>query len=475
MPEPGIPNVGEVGSMLRSWALIGTAFVGVVMVPGVVHGPSVSSAATESSRGDRAGAGRTRAMTGATAASSGGAPTEAATATAALAAAHAEPEVPTPFLRGLLPGAPSEASADGTRPRDARDQVHRAQRAGFDRIGFLIASVPDPIDSAFAEDFDAYVASIRLALEASGYVSDQFFDPWAADSQAVTEGKSGGTSGGTGPAESGAPSDRHRREPGILLFRRRTTPAAPAPPLLELFAVLLVGESPTWGVQKTALARALDTIDATCGPRVTHERPEVRRFCGMEEGASTTIRLLGPTSSGAADSIRATIAHWLVGKTSPQPLAFPPTWNIEIRSGSATARATQTILEDELPAEVERQTGWTVPVRFRATVNPDDLLWTFVSDYLVANLGAQLNEIAVLTESNTGYGQEFKAKAKSTPALAPPVPGAAAPAALAAAPADRSPSERAPSEEGAVGRGGDDPVLPAERRAGARAAGALRR
>jgi hypothetical protein len=415
--------------MLRSWALIGTAFVGVVMVPGVVHGPSVSSAATESSRGDRAAAGKTGALTGASAVSTGGARTEAATAAAAraaLAAAPPEPEVPTPFLRGLLPGAPSEASADGPRPRDARDQVHRAQRAGFDRIGFLIASVPDPIDSAFAEDFDAYVASIRLALEASGYVSDQFFDPWAADSQAVTEAKSEGT----GTAESVAPTDRHRREPGILLFRRRTTPAAQkssekqseSPPLLELFAVLLVGESPTWGVQKTALARALDTIDATCGPRVTHERPEVRRFCGMEEGASTTIRLLGPTSSGAADSIRATIAHWLVGKTSPQPLAFPPTWNIEIRSGSATARATQTILQDELPAEVERQTGWTVPVRFRATVNPDDLLWTFVSDYLVANLGAQLNEIAVLTESNTGYGQEFKAKAKSTPALAPPVP-----------------------------------------------------
>jgi hypothetical protein len=359
------------GSTVRAWSAFAAALLGVVVMPSALSGRAVSApshpAEIATNTSDVAGH------------------------TGTLEANGNRPHAPPAPATG-----PSGDSALATTSRTVLDAVDRARKSGFSRVDFLIAAVPDPIDSAFAEDFDTHVAAIRLALEAGGYVSNVFVDPWAIDTEP--------SDNHVDPAQH---RDRHRTEPGALLFRR--TRDANGTTIRELFVVLLVGESPTWGVQTAALLRALDLINGICGPSILHRDAAARAFCGTrtDRSWSSLIRLLGPSASGAAESLRATVALWLADQISPQPLAFPPKWRFEICSGSATSRSALRTLQNDLPEEIQSLTGWSVPIKFGATINPDDRLWNFASTYLQTVLRAPAEEIALLTESNTGYGQEF--------------------------------------------------------------------
>src|SRR5262245_41576563 len=47
----------------------------------------------------------------------------------------------------------------------------------FDRVQFLVASLPDPVDSFAGWQFDPTLAAIEEAVAASGYVLDRFWFP----------------------------------------------------------------------------------------------------------------------------------------------------------------------------------------------------------------------------------------------------------------------------------------------------------
>src|SRR5689334_8641626 len=43
---------------------------------------------------------------------------------------------------------------------------------------FLIATVPDPLDSRFGYNFDSTLDAIQMAIESQGYVLDRYWLPW---------------------------------------------------------------------------------------------------------------------------------------------------------------------------------------------------------------------------------------------------------------------------------------------------------
>ena len=193
------------------------------------------------------------------------------------------PAEPTPFLHAL-----ERCERDPTRALDVR-----AARL-FERIGpkvlrqVLIVTVPDPVDSSFGEGFDATVSAVGAALAAIGYASGEYSLPWL--DQAHAPGDKSGAEGDDAPSS--------HCIPGILVFRRGASDLGDK--RSDVVLVLLVGETPAWGVHVNALGQAL-TFAA-------------------KSGAADRVRILGPAFSGSAASLRAALDEWVGQDPQDGPL-----------------------------------------------------------------------------------------------------------------------------------------------------------
>lgn len=149
------------------------------------------------------------------------------------------------------------------------------------RMSFLVALVPDPIDSSLAAMFDQSLSAIQQAYAESGFLLDRHWLPWLDEA---------------------ARGQRYRRVPGVLLFRRSgSLPGFEG----ELETVLLVGESSKFGLHKQAFRNALGLI--------------------AELAPGSPIRIAGPSFSGSAESLRLALAD------------RPARSSVRIVTGSATA------------------------------------------------------------------------------------------------------------------------------------------
>lgn len=243
------------------------------------------------------------------------------------------------FGRPTTPGA---APARGQAVEEIR-KLHR-QAPGY-QLGFLIALVPDPVDSHLAYRFDEALDAIQKAYAEAGYLQDRFWIPWK-----------------------GRPADApYRQRPGVLLFRKfngRFDDKARR----RLEAVLLVGESPKQGIHKAAFAEAVEMA---------------RRLQPGE-----TVRVLGPTFSGSVESLRLSLLGLL---------GAAPGLRFQVTSGSATAENLETVFDSNFGDAVE----------FRRTVVSDDLLRERAFRFFQQQLGWDLRRVALVVESDTAYGQPF--------------------------------------------------------------------
>jgi hypothetical protein len=288
-------------------------------------------------------------------------------AAAAAGARSAEPAPDTvgPLLADfLLPGEQRDArttagSVDALR---ARGVVVRA----------LVVTVPDPVDSILDYGFDRALDALQRAARADGYLLDRYFLPWVARTRG--DARSGGD-------DAGPPG----RSPGVLLFRK-VIPEAGAGPRLELLAMFLVGETPISGLQKPALSRAL-----------TEAMAITLREVG-ESPRKPELRILGPYFSGSALSLRLTLLQW---DASRQP-ALPV--DVTIVSGTTTVSWIKRALERGPIGFEDPDAG--LAIRFSATVVPDRVTREYLYGYL-RSLGVDFDRVALLTESNTDYGQRW--------------------------------------------------------------------
>jgi len=238
------------------------------------------------------------------------------------------------------------------------------------RIEFLIATVPDPISSRLPRFFDSFIESLESAAQASGFTIDRFALPWF--------GKTSGTS-------ENAPSWHpmlYDSLPGLMLFRD--------PQDRKLLLVFLVGETPTAGIHKQALLSALEQMSQfyPWDPKHTELPPG---FPPVESsGQPDTLRIMGPSFSGSAVSLRLVLDQWRESSGNFAKVHF------QIISGTATAIDAGWIVQ-----AAERRDS------FYATVPPDSETLQAVACYIAGLSNNNNKKVAILTEGNTAYGQNF--------------------------------------------------------------------
>lgn len=258
-------------------------------------------------------------------------------------------------------------------------------------LDFLIATVPDPINSGLPYMFDSAVDSIQRAFEAGGYGLDRFEMAWSEPQGKGSE--DGSNSKGRPELQKESPS--YHNEASVMLFRQDPDPGRNLPDG-KLFVVFLVGESPTSGLHKAAMTNALLQLGNffPWGPDPNSLPEELRSM--VRPNSKSAIKIMGPTFSGSADSLDFTLRDWLARiKGNLVKLgARPP----EIRIVSGTA----TVID---PKEFSTFEHGKWPV-FQAVVPPDAAAMHAILGY-IRGLGHGLgyHQVAMLTEGGTAYGQ----------------------------------------------------------------------
>ncbi|HEY3495800.1 MAG TPA: hypothetical protein VGK73_13975, partial [Polyangiaceae bacterium] len=299
-------------------------------------------------------------------------------------------------LRAAVAGS---TAGEGTRPWvDEVDAAagDLARTFGGERepapITTLIATIPDPIDSGLGYQFETALQALRRGIEhraGTGFHRDRSWLPW--DDREVKE------------AERRDSEECRRSTPGILLFRGGT-PERP-----ELFVLLVVGETPTSGLRAASLHTALDI----------YERLDRHRSKPGTAAQALEVRVVGPSYSGSAPSLRMALSSWAERHAAPV--------DFRIVSGSATG------------ADVPRWLGQgssrlaqNASISFQSTTVPEASVECAYLWYLASRLGVEpepgfpdaptgvpLAGVASLSESGTEFGATLGTEVPKSP---PPPP-----------------------------------------------------
>jgi hypothetical protein len=303
-------------------------------------------------------------------------------------------------FRRELPGPDGISSCLDSSPASRRLGKLLAQDVALGQIApeFLIVTLPDPIDSRVGYAFDTITDAVQMAVEARGWELDRFWLPWWPSGRPLRVGAE------LKPVEvpgSGSEPSLQERQPGLLLFRQPKHPCQPQ----QLLLVFLVGETPTSGIAKAALVESIEAVRTFFkeSPLKAHQplicRTNDLNVLGLLDLLSQMItdlvacrsidvKILGPYFSGSQTSVLQVVQSFrqgITGRDGP-PLHF------RFRSGSA----------DRVDVDTFRKAGC---VDFDATVlHFDTVLWELCK-YLRDKEGANLDKVALLTESDTTFGQ----------------------------------------------------------------------
>jgi hypothetical protein len=250
----------------------------------------------------------------------------------------------------------------------------REQRVG---VRFVIATLPDWVDSSLQWTFDPMLDAIQMAAAQVGYLPSAHYLP---DAELAS---------GSGSARARL-RRAHESEPGALLFRRSSAGTT------DLLLVLLVGETATAGVHAPALATALDLV-------LRWERG------AADAPLAAPLRILSPTYSGSAESLR----RGLLAAVARHPGAAPPTgpWFQLISPSATRPDNAQTLAIDGIAS-------------FGATVRSDDESMHALAEYLGRSDPAWRcgKRVALLVEANTTWGRRFFEQRNTSASLAPAGP-----------------------------------------------------
>jgi hypothetical protein len=238
----------------------------------------------------------------------------------------------------------------------------------------MIVCVPNPVESAVGYCFDPVIESLQTAMSSEGFVLDRYYLPWHDYRIRVA-------------ARPTLRVDRDIRNaylnsPGSLLFRKVETASGREK---RLVLMLLVGESPLWGISKGAFTKSVEWIRAS--------------FAGLSQNKAARlhyippakVRILGPFFSGSADSLAMAISETSHSEANKDLCGFL------VVSGSA-------LNVDKRQFE-RRASSDGKTVAFHSTQGSTDLLRFELIRYLWDNqLTSRPLEVAWLTESNTAFG-----------------------------------------------------------------------
>lgn len=203
-------------------------------------------------------------------------------------------------------------------PADIKDQVGKGLQAHA-----VIATVPDPVHSHLAPEFDRTLDALIGAASDNGYLASYSWLPWkpAADNASSAFGS---LVQSNSKIDDGAKKiSAGEVEPGILIFDRRST-SGETPSVLYIF---LVAEMPGDGVNAGQLKKALKY------------ELELRSSLGevFTADGGGRLRVIGPQYSGSAMSLLQTIDTVLEDPLLNQKTGQVP--GVSIVGGTQTERA----------------------------------------------------------------------------------------------------------------------------------------
>lgn len=252
-------------------------------------------------------------------------------------------------------------------------------------VDSIIATLPDPIETGLSVQLDDDIDAIQHAAEYEGYLLDRYKLPWPTPAERATKGGEAEidqSEESVPEPDETAPSGTKkvlRSEPGVLFFRDDHKQ--------RLLVVFLVGETPISGIHKPALRKALQQACEVHDAFASGFAP------GDCHGDCPPISIMGPTFSGSQDSIVFAIRDWRSdgsvgdGKTSCRDL------KIRMISGAATGVDLRRFQNSD-------------NIDFKATVIPDSVALIELSSW-IKDSGMEYatgEKVAILSESNTGYG-----------------------------------------------------------------------
>ena len=193
--------------------------------------------------------------------------------------------------------------------------VRFLRRLGTDvTVNFVVATLPDPIDSHLQSYFDADFAVIQQAFVRHFFTPALYYLPWQEWLRMP---------------EADQNRDRlFERLPGIVIFvqnvNERNEKSREKSEVLRIVVLLIVGEVPTAGVHVEAFREALDLI------------------ADFTADAEIKVKIIGPSASGSCLSLRQSLKAWhkhLV-KTTPGIV----TTKVDFITGSATSEEALNLL-----------------------------------------------------------------------------------------------------------------------------------
>lgn len=197
----------------------------------------------------------------------------------------------------LAAGTPVDSSDDAgaRRIRPCLQRIDESRSLGK-RSGVLLATVPDPVETVFAREFDSMIEAMVSAGAESGFELDETCFPWDAKD----------------------PAERiHESTPGIVVLRSGAQSSCSGSQQC-LLVIILIGERPQKGVRQAVVHRALD---------IAHHL-----------SSTEPVSVVGPTFSSSAESLGLALASWSA-QDGGRPTSFV------IRSGSTTEPAVATLLQ----------------------------------------------------------------------------------------------------------------------------------
>jgi hypothetical protein len=254
-------------------------------------------------------------------------------------------------------------------------------------ISAIIATVPDPIHSHLALDFDRAVDTLLLAAADNRYLGSYYWLPWRSHVKSLSKSESGSSESGS--AEKPEKEDKIReQEPGLVILRyapavnewdadRRGYSFAAYHRVIYLF---LVAETPALGVNGTQLQNAFryEQILRKHGASLTVlPSPFSKSTASLDK-----LSIIGPFYSGSAASLHEGIES---AKLDPKPTA------IEIAGVTSTSVAAR-----ELDPEDK---GIYHSFGENSGYEQDRFV-----DSLRAS-GYELGRVAVLSEAGTVFGK----------------------------------------------------------------------
>ena len=225
----------------------------------------------------------------------------------------------------LLPGAglaaadvaPATAAATtpalGMQVSPSEDLARLYPEAGS--IGLAVAIVPDPHVPRYRRLFDLEVQAITLGMLDDGYVLDRYAFPWNEDAKGISD------DGAFGLMIFRCDAWRDKKCTDTAGSGDGADDADPADKLTRVRAIYFIPDTATWGVSTSPLTCAVREISAQLtGTRVdldacpeaselqdnSSRRTRLLRFpspCPSGDDHRTLV-MLGPTFSGAMDSVR---------------------------------------------------------------------------------------------------------------------------------------------------------------------------